>query len=100
MSRIIAYSIETRRLVCRAYSHAASSDLVDLPSVVDRHEFVAQLVVRRVQRQRQRDRDPLVASWCIRGTRPTVDTVTPRAEIPRPSGDGSVNRRTAPITAL
>ena len=45
-------------------------------------------------------RMPSVASWLIRGTRPTVETVTPRAEMPRPSGDGSVNRRTAPITAL
>ena len=100
MSRIIAYSIDTRRLVCSRVPPGRVEHLVDLPAVVDRHEFVAQLVVRRVQRQRERDRDALGASWLIRGTRPTVDTVTPRAEMPRPSGDGSVNRRTAPITAL
>jgi hypothetical protein len=43
---------------------------------------------------------PSPASWLIRGTRPTVETVTPRAEMPSPSGAGAVKRRTAPITAL
>ena len=34
------------------------------------------------------------------GTRPTVETVTPRAEIPSPSGAGAVIRRTAATTRL
>ena len=34
------------------------------------------------------------------GTRPTVDMVMPRAEMPRPDGAGSVSRRIAPIAAL
>ena len=32
---------------------------------------------------------PSSVSWRIRGTRPTVDTVTPRADMPSPSGVGS-----------
>jgi hypothetical protein len=34
------------------------------------------------------------------GTRPTVETVTDRCEIPSPDGAGSVIRRTAVSTAL
>ena len=51
--------METRRLVIRAYSQAASTTSCDVPPGVDRHQFVAQLVVGRVQRQRQGDRQPL-----------------------------------------
>ena len=40
-----------------------------------------------------------VSCW-IRGTRPTVETVTPRADMPRPSGVGSVSRRTDPDHGL
>ena len=38
------------------------------------------------------------ASLRIAGARPTVDTVTARAEIPNPSGAGAVIRRTAAST--
>jgi hypothetical protein len=91
-------------------------DLGHLPPGVDRHQGVKQLVVGSVQGQRQRQsrssssgacRDsasvtgrPSAASLPIAGTSPTVETVTPRAEMPRPPGEGSVIRRTAPITAL
>ncbi len=34
------------------------------------------------------------------GTRPTVDMVMPRAEMPSPEGGGSVSRRIAPIAAV
>ncbi len=36
----------------------------------------------------------------MRGTRPTVDTVMPRADMPSPSGAGASNVRIAPMTAL
>ena len=41
---------------------------------------------------------PSSASWRIAGTRPTVDTVILRADMPRPAGAGSVSRRTVSIT--
>ena len=43
---------------------------------------------------------PSAASLSMPGTRPTVDIVTPRALIPKPSGALSVNRRIAPMAAL
>ena len=43
---------------------------------------------------------PSSVSWLIRGTRPTVETVMPRALMPSPAGDGSVRRRTALRVAL
>ena len=43
---------------------------------------------------------PSAVSLSMPGTSPTVDIVTPRAEMPRPSGVGSVSRRIAPIEAL
>ena len=41
---------------------------------------------------------PSAASRVIAGTRPTVETVTERWEMPMPSGTGSVSRRTAAST--
>jgi hypothetical protein len=38
---------------------------------------------------------PSPASRSMAGTSPTVDIVSPRADIPRPSGAGSVSRRIA-----
>ena len=43
---------------------------------------------------------PSWVSLSMPGTRPTVDIVMPRAEMPSPDGAGSVSRRIAPIAAL
>ena len=53
------YSIDTRRLVVRGVLPGGVDDLVDVPAGVHGDELVAQLVVRRVQRQGERDRHAL-----------------------------------------
>jgi hypothetical protein len=40
------------------------------------------------------------ASFLIAGASPTVDTVTDRAEMPKPRGGGAMMRFTAPSTRL
>ena len=91
MPRIMAYSIETRRLVTLGVVPGGLDRLGDRPAGVDRHQLVAQLVVGRVQADSASVTGmPSSASWRIRGTSPTVETVTPRADMPSPSGAGSV----------
>ena len=41
-----------------------------------------------------------IVSRRMAGTRPTVETVSERCDMPRPDGTGSENRRTAPSTLL
>ena len=56
----MAYSMETRRLVTCGVVPGRLDGLGDRAAGVDRHQLVAQLVVGRVQAQRERDRDALV----------------------------------------
>ena len=56
---------------------------VDRVAIVERDERATQLVVGRVERDGQRDRQRLAARRIIPGTTPTVLTVMWRAEIPR-----------------
>jgi hypothetical protein len=100
MPRIMAYSIETRLRVRSAYDQAAST-----ASATENLVLIGTSSLRSSSSGACRLRAsvtgmPSSASCRIRGTSPTVETVMPRADMPRPSGGGSVNRRTAPITAL
>ncbi len=99
MSRMSAYSMLTRRPVVSKYALAASRSSPTLCLV---------LIGTRVSRSSSSGAcrltasvtgSPSVASRWIAGTRPTVETVMWRAEMPSPSGAGSVMRRRAPSTA-
>ena len=52
--------METRRLVVRGVVPGSLDGLVDREPGVDRHQLVAELVVGRVQGERQRDREALL----------------------------------------
>ena len=81
-----AYSNVTRRPVATRRLGAASMHLGERVAAVERDQRVAQRVVGRVQRDRERDR---AASSSARrrmpGTTPTVETVMRRAEMPKSS---------------
>jgi hypothetical protein len=100
MSFIIAYSIETRRFVVRAYSQAAST-----ASCTDQRVLIGTSSLRSSSSGACNDRAsvtgmPASVSCRIRGTSPTVLTVMLRADMPRPSGALDTIRRTDPMTAL
>ena len=100
MSRIRAYSMLTRRLVTRAYSQAASTTSVTLHRL-----FTGTISLRRSSSGACRETarvtgSPSPARRPICGTRPTVDTVIPRALIPKPPGTGAIRVRMVPSTAL
>jgi hypothetical protein len=100
MSRINAYSMDTRRLVAAAYDQAASRTSSTFQRLLIGTSSSRSSSSGACNDSASVTGTPSEASWRIRGTSPTVDTVMPRAEMPRPSGAGSVNRRTAPSTAL
>ena len=92
--------METRRLVCRAYSHAASTTSSTFHRVLIGTSSSRSSSSGACSDSARVTGMPSVASCCIRGTRPTVETVMPRALIPSPSGVAATSWRTAPITAL
>src|SRR5215207_517844 len=96
-------------------------DFSDVPAGVDRHQFVAQLVVRRMERKRQGDRDPLcgqllhsrdqaygrhgdaasthaqaVRCWCEQLTDGVDDSPIVRQGLPHPHEDHVGDPRTTP----
>ncbi len=70
MSRIMAYSMETRRPVLTKYSCAAADHVGDRVAGVDRDQGVAQFVVRGVQRDREGDAEPGVGQLRDAGHQP------------------------------
>ena len=100
MPRIMAYSIETRRLVLSAYSQAAATVSATEERVLIGTSSLRSSSSGACRLSASVTGMPSSASCLIRGTSPTVETVTPRADMPSPSGAGSVSRRTAPMTAL
>ena len=88
MPRIMAYSIETRRLVFSAYSQAAST-----VSATEKRVLIGTSSLRSSSSGACRlsasvTGMPSSASCLIRGTSPTVETVTPRARHAEPVGRG------------
>ncbi len=98
MSRINAYSMETRRPVTSAYAQAASSTSSTGYLVLSGTKVLRSSSSGACSETAKVTGIPSPVSRSIAGTRPTVETVTDRAEIPRPDGDGSVIRRTASTT--
>jgi hypothetical protein len=100
MSLISAYSIDTRRPVAAAYSHAASR-----ASATFQRRFTGTSSSRSSSSgacsdSASRAVSPSSVSRLTAGTRPTVDTVIARWEMPSPSGTGADSRRTAATTCL
>ena len=70
MSRINAYSMETRRLVVTKYRYAASIAWSTDHRVLIGHQLVAQLVVGGVQREGEGDGDALLRQLVDGGDEP------------------------------
>ena len=90
----------TRRPVTVWYSFAASS-----VSSTDQRVLIGTSSERSSSSGACRDSasvrgSPSPLSLRIAGTRPTVDTVMLRADIPMPSGTGAISWRIVPMTAL
>ena len=98
MSRISAYSIDTRRPVAAAYAHAASSTSATFHRRLTGTSSSRSASSGACSDTASRTGRPSAASLPMAGTSPTVETVTARREMPSPSGTGSVIRRTAAST--
>ncbi len=89
MPRIIAYSIDTRRRVRAAYCQAASTVSATFHRVLTGTSSSRSSSSGACSDSASVTGTPSSASWRIRGTSPTVETVTPRADMPSPSGSAA-----------
>src|SRR5215467_13828585 len=94
-SRIRAYSTDTRRPVRSAWNRAAASTSATFHRVFTGTSSSRSSSSGACSDTASVTARPSLASRRIAGTSPTVDTVTERWEMPKPSGTGSQIRRTA-----
>ena len=92
MSLISAYSMVTRRPVVVEVAARGVERLVDLPAELTGTSSSRSSSSGACSESANVTGMSSSASLSIAGTSPTVDTVMPRADMPSPSGAGSVSR--------